>query len=66
MWHKLCGPKFPTAVVFNWRTQNKRLGAVFSIGAAFMRLVVNQSFHADGNKGMAIVVVLFIDVCAHR
>jgi hypothetical protein len=27
-----------------------------------MGLVVDQSFHANGDKGMTIVVVLFIDV----
>ena len=53
----------PIAVVFNGCTQNKRFGAVFCVGATFVGLVVNQSFHADGDKRMTIIVVLFIDVC---
>ncbi len=52
----------PTAVAFNGHAQNKRFDAVFNVGAMFMRLVVNQSFHANGDKGMMIVVVLFIDM----
>ena len=52
----------PTVVVFNGCAQNKCFGAVFSVGATFMGLVVDQSFHANGDKGMTIVVMLFIDV----
>ena len=52
----------PTTVVFNGRAQNKCFGAVFSVDVTFMGLVVDQSFHANGDKGMTIVVMLFIDV----
>ena len=52
----------PTAVVFNGRAQDKHFGAVFNVGAMFMGLAVDQSFHANGDKGMTLVVMLFIDV----
>ena len=53
------GPKLPTVVVFNGCAC---FGAVFSIGATFMGLAVNQSFRTNGDKRMTIIVVLFIDV----
>ena len=56
----------PTAVVFNGRAQNKCFDAVFHVGEIFMGLVVDQSFHANGDGGMTIVAVLFIDVHVHR
>ena len=56
----------PTAVVFNGHAQNKCFGAVFSVGAMFMGLVMDQSCHANGDEGMTIVVVLFIDVRIHQ
>ena len=52
----------PTTVVFNGRAQNKCFGAVFSVDVTFMGLVVDQSFHANGDNGMTIAVVLFIDM----
>ena len=52
--------------MFNGRAQNKCFGAVFSVGATFMGLVLDQSFHANEDKGMVIVVLLFIDVCVRR
>ncbi len=56
------GSKLPTTVVFNGRAQNKCFGAVFSVDVTFMGLVVDQSFHANGDNGMTIAVVLFIDM----
>ncbi len=54
----------PTGVVFNGHAQNKSFGAVFSVGATFVELVVNQSYHADGDKGMMIVVMYVVHRCA--
>ena len=52
--------------MFNGRAQNKCFDAVFHVGEIFMGLVVDQSFHANGDGGMTIVAVLFIDVHVHR
>jgi len=39
---------------------------VFGIGAAFVRFVMDQCLHANGNKCMYVVVVLFVDMCICR
>ena len=59
-----CGdPKLPTLIVFGGRAQDKCFCAVFDVGATFMGFVVDQCFHANGDKGMPIIVMLFVDMC---
>ncbi len=60
------GPKLRTLIVFDRRAQDKCFCAVFGIGAAFVGFVVDQCFHADGDKGMPIIVVVFVDMCIRR
>ena len=57
------GPKFPTWIVFGGCAQHKSFGAVFGIGVALVGFVVGQSFHANGDKRMPIVVMLLVDMC---
>ncbi len=63
--HGACygGPKFPTSIVFGGRAQEKCFCAVFGIGAAFVGFVVDQCFHANGDEGMPIIVMVFVDMC---
>ncbi len=56
------GPKLPALIVFGGRAQDKCFCAVFGIGAAFVGFVVDQCFHANGDKGMPIIVVVFEDM----
>ena len=56
------GPKFPTWIVFGGRAQDKSFGAVFGVGAALVGFVVDQCFHANGDKRMPIVILLFVDM----
>ncbi len=60
------GPYFPTSIVFDGRAQDKSFGAVFCVGAAFVGFVMDQCFHADGDKWMPIVVMMFVDMCICR
>jgi hypothetical protein len=60
------GPKLSTLIVFGGRAQDKCFGAVFGVGAVFVGFVVDQCFHADGDEGMPIIVVVFIDMCIRR
>ncbi len=57
------GPKFPTSIVFGGGAQDKSFGVVFCVGAAFVGFVMDQCFHANGDKWMPIVVMMFIDMC---
>ncbi len=60
------GPKLPTSIVFGGRAQDKCFCAVFGVGALFVGFVVDQCFHADGDKVMLIIVVVFVDMCIHQ
>ena len=60
------GTKLPTLIVFGGRAQDKCFCAVFGIGAAFVGFVMDQCFHADGDKGMPIIVVVFVDMYIHK
>ncbi len=60
------GPKLPTSIVFGGCAQDKCFGAVFCVGAAFVGFVVDQCFHVDGDEGMLIIVVVFVDMCIHQ
>ena len=60
------GPNLPTLIVFGGRAQDNCLCAVFGVGAAFVGFVVDQCFHADGDKGMLIIVVVFVDMCIRQ
>jgi hypothetical protein len=60
------GPKLPTSIVLGECAQNNSFCAVFGVGAAFVGFVVDQCFHADGDKGMPIIVVVFVDMCIRR
>jgi hypothetical protein len=53
------GPKFP---MFGGRG----FGAVFGIGAVLVGFVMDQGFHANGDKRMPIVVMLFVDMGVHQ
>ena len=57
------GPKFSTLIVFSGRAQDKSFYAGVCVGAAFVGFVVDQCFHANGDEGMLIVVMVFIDMC---
>jgi len=52
MWHVLWGSKISNIN-----------SVVFGIGAVFLWFVVNQCFHVDGDKGIPIAIVVFIDMC---
>ncbi len=39
---------------------------MFGVGAVFVGFVVDQCFHADGDKGMLIIVVVFVDMCIRQ
>jgi hypothetical protein len=52
--------------VFGGCAQDKCFCAVFGIGVAFVGFVVDQCFHANGDKGMPIIVVVFVDMCICR
>ena len=41
----------------------QKIGAVFGVGTAFVGFVMDQCLHANGNKWMSVVVVLFVDMC---
>ena len=56
------GPKFPTSIVFSGRAQDKSFGSVFGVGAALVGFVLDQCFHANGDKRMPIVVMLSVDM----
>jgi hypothetical protein len=60
------GPKLPTLIVFGGRAQDKCFCAVFGVGAAFVGFVVDQFFHSNGDKGMPIIVMVFVDMCIHQ
>ena len=57
------GPKFPRSVVFYGCAQDKSFCAVFSVGTAFVWFVVNQWFHANGDKAMSLLILVFVDMC---
>jgi hypothetical protein len=62
-----CGdPTLLTSIVFGGRAQNKSFCAVFGVGAAFVGFVVDQCFHVNGDKGMPIIVVVFVNMWIHR
>ncbi len=63
--HGACcgGPKLPTLIVFGGRAQDKCFCTVCGVGAAFVGFVMDQCFHADGDKGMPIIVMVFVDMC---
>jgi hypothetical protein len=48
--------------VFGGRAQDKSFGAVFGVGTVLVGFVVDQCFHADGDKRMPIVTILFVDM----
>jgi hypothetical protein len=52
------GSKCPTLMLFGGRSQDKSFCAVFSVGFAFVWFVVDQCFHANGDKGVPIVIVV--------
>jgi hypothetical protein len=56
-------PKLPTSIVFGRRAQDKCFCAVFGIGAGFVGFVVDQCFHVDGDEGMPIIIVVFVNMC---
>ena len=60
------GPTFPTSIVFGGRAQDKHFAAVFCKGAACVRLVIDQCLHANGDKRMPVVVMLFVDMRVRR
>ncbi len=60
------GPKLSTLIVFGGRAQDKCFCAVFGVGAAFVGFVVDQCFHANGDKGMPIIVVVFKNMCIRQ
>ena len=39
---------------------------MFGVGTAFVGFVMDQCLHANGNKWMSVVVVLFVDMCVCR
>jgi hypothetical protein len=56
-------PKFLTLVVFSGRAQHKSLAAVFSKSLTFVGFVMNHCFHANRDKWVFVIVMLFIEVC---
>ncbi len=48
--------------MFGGRVKDKRLFAVFCIGATFVWFVVYKGLHSDWNEWMFIVAVVAIDV----
>ncbi len=51
--------------MFGGRAQDKSFGAVFGVGTALVRFVMDQCFHVNGGKRMPIVVMLFVRRYAH-
>ena len=55
-------PHFPSPVVLEGRSQHETFFAVLHKCPSALRLVVNERFHANGDKGFGAVVVLPVDV----
>ena len=53
---------FPSPVVLEGRSQHVTFFAVLRECPSALRLVVEERFHADGDKGFGAVVVLPVDV----
>ena len=59
-------PEFPAAVVLSGCAQHVCLAAVFSKGSLVVRFVVYHGFHANGDEGVFVVIVLFVDMSVCR
>ncbi len=62
MWRVLWGSKISNINSVRLTCPDKSFGAVFGIRAAFVGFVMDQCLHANGNKWMSVVVVLFEDM----
>jgi hypothetical protein len=56
-------PEFSTPIVFGGCAKDKRLFAVFRIGAMLVWFVMYKCLHPDWNKLIFVVVMMVIDMC---
>ena len=59
---RVCQPHCPSVVVVEQGAEDKALAAVFGKSAATFRFVVDEGFHANGDKGSCVVVVEAVHV----